>query len=480
MQFNREIQRVLGGFLVFLGVISLTAAYWAVTGPERLLSREDNPRLVEARASIQRGAIVDRDGTVLVETFRQDDATIRDYLYPSMFSALGYYSLRYGTGGIEADFDALLSGNALEQNLDTQIEQGLLHIPQQGLDVQVTLDLDVQQQIVEAMGGHRGAVVVLSVPDGGVLGMVSLPTYDPNMLDVEWDALTASPGNPFFNRVLQGAYQPGAAIYSLLATTAIIERHSLTVEYPDALMPVKVGDVRLECNQRPPGSNLTLTDAYVYGCPAPFSRLVEELGLETIDTTFDLFRIAQPFILSDAVRQFPNAEISPETTPTVEPLAFGLAEALGQGRMTVTPLHMAAVTAAFINAGNAPLPYTLYAIRLPGKAAWEQAQSTHPAVSITTLETSREVQALMRQSVQQGTARNAARAGLDIGGQAALAYTGKETLVWFVGYVRLDFRQGAVVAVVLEDSSDLDLAAAIGGVALEAAAAAQSSDDESS
>jgi peptidoglycan glycosyltransferase len=44
-----------------------------------------------------------------------------------------------------------------------------------------------------------------------VLALISLPTYDPNTLDAEWETLINAPGKPL-NRVVQGSYQPGSML----------------------------------------------------------------------------------------------------------------------------------------------------------------------------------------------------------------------------------------------------------------------------
>ena len=85
MQFTREINRLLIICLIAFGAVGLSAAYWAVIGPTTLLTRQENPRLVEAEASIQRGSIFDRSGTLLVGTQKQTSTTVtRKYAYPAM------------------------------------------------------------------------------------------------------------------------------------------------------------------------------------------------------------------------------------------------------------------------------------------------------------------------------------------------------------------------------------------------------------
>ncbi len=292
MQFTREINRLVFGLLALFAVVVMAAAYWAVIGPDTILKRGDNPRLVEAEASILRGAIVDRDGRTLAQTTQSADGLIdRSYLYPAMYSALGYYSLRYGAGGAENAYNSLLSGSAVRRDAATILTDSLLHRPQQGSDIQLTFDLDVQQQIADAMGGQQGAVVVLSVPDGAVLSMISLPTYDPNLLDQNWDTLVEAAGNPFFNRALQGRYQPGGALETPLMASALLIHRSVDETFDEATQPVALDNVQLGCAVRLPSITLTLRQAYAFACPHAFESLAQTLGVETIQASIDTFRL---------------------------------------------------------------------------------------------------------------------------------------------------------------------------------------------
>jgi penicillin-binding protein A len=462
MEFVREIERLLIGILMTLVVIGVMVAYWAAVGQETILQRDDNARRFEQRASIVRGEIVDRNGTTLVRSELVEGGRFpqRQYLHPAMNGALGYYSLRYGTGGVEAAFDAILSGDSLETSLETYISEGLLHRPRHGSDIRLTFDLDVQRTVVEVMESRRGAVVVLSVPEGEVLAMVSLPTYDPNTLDMDWETLITASGDPFFNRALQGSYQPGGAVQTILVTAALLSGVSLETEYDDADEPVTVADVQLECALQPLTGTLTLAEAYRFGCPAPFVQLAGEIGLQSAQTVLDLYHVGVPVTLLDV--------------PEIAALALSegtlqMDDALGQGALTISPLRMATIAASIINAGNAPQPHVLLETRHPGEEIWTPARQARQSLPVTTIEISRRIQFLMRETVSSGNARAASHDRVNIGGHAALAHSGDETLVWFVGFARMGDRMGAAVAVVLEDSDDLVAAAGIGRTALEAA-----------
>ncbi|TVR23083.1 MAG: hypothetical protein EA396_04805 [Anaerolineaceae bacterium] len=466
MQFTREIQRIVIMALIALGLVALTSTYWVLTG-ERVLNRDDNPRLVEATARIMRGGIYDRDGVLLVETNPSPTSgrAIRTYHHPAMHSVLGYYSMRYGEGGAEAAFNERLQGEREPSNLWRWFERYVMHQPQTGDDIRLTLDLAIQQAAHDALDGRRGALVVVSVPDGAIKALVSLPTFDPNELDARWGELTQDAGEPFFNRALQGAYQPGATMYSLLVLSALVNQFPAEIAFDSATRPIEVGDVRLTCTEQPPADILTIFDALTFGCPAPFADFAEQIGYDAIHNTLRLIRPDLPPTLSGFITE----SASPERVPSV----IGLKEALGQGDFRTTPLEMALVMASFINNGNAPAPVTLQAARPAYSDDWVTLRTVQPSLPITTPENARRIAALLRQNVVRGTAQEAFHADFDIGGQSALSYAGAGVHTWFVGFLREEARRGYAIALILEDTQDLALAATIGGEVLRAAATAR-------
>ncbi len=468
MNFTREINRLTTGLLILMGIVALAATYWAVVGPDTILLRQDNPRLVQAESQIHRGDIVDRNGTLLAtSTFNSDDSFTRQYLYPEMDSALGYASIRYGVGGAEAAFNNALRGDNGAKDFLTQLTNGLLHRTQKGSDVRLTFDLSIQQQAVKAMGNHTGSIVVLDIPSGQVLALVSLPTYDPNTLDANWVALSKAPGNPFFNRALQGAYQPGIALQTPLMASALLANYPLDTPIVQATQNIKVGDVTIQCVATPPSDTLTLQQAYTYGCPYPFAKMVQELGVETIQSGFNTFKLEHPPTLAGYV--------VPQSTPSTDSSRFLFGtknftdNALGQGTITVSPLEMAVIAGAIYNAGNAPMPYSLLQVRQPDTQTWVTDKTSYIPMPMLTANSARQMQVLMEAAVNTGAAESARQSGLTIGGHAALAYVGNTAQSWFIGFVSTGSNQGATIAVILEDTHDASLAAQIGGRVLAAA-----------
>jgi peptidoglycan glycosyltransferase len=215
---------------------------------------------------------------------------------------------------------------------------------------------------------------------------------------------------------------------------------------------------------------LSLREAYTFACPHPFETLAQDLGVETIRATIDTFRLDQEPTLNG----FVPAPVTTALTPTSEGTEVldqtTLTQlALGQGTMTVSPLNMAMMAAAIVNDGNTPQPYVIMNTRAQNTATWMPVQAVRPSIPLATSRTARQLQDLMRNAVANGAAQNAGRTDIDIGGHAALAYSGNGSLAWFVGFATFAGRKGAAVAIVLENSDDPGLAADIGGTALAAA-----------
>lgn len=208
---RRLVAILLAGFLL----VGLTAGYWQIVRAPELLSRADNPRLVIAEQRVQRGRILDRNGVVLAYSrVHEDGTTERVYTHPEMVHVTGFYNLRYGVSNIEAAYDDVLRGLSGRSAMQVLVD-GLLHRPQIGFDVMLTVDAELQAVADAALGDRRGAIIVLDPRTGDILALVSHPAYDPNHLDEAWEILRDAPDTPLLNRATQGLYPPGEELEGL-------------------------------------------------------------------------------------------------------------------------------------------------------------------------------------------------------------------------------------------------------------------------
>ncbi len=227
------------GFMIVAGGL----IFWQVALASFLIRRDDNPRPVVAEQGIRRGRLLTAAGVPVAETFINEQGVAeRRYPYAGLSSVTGYYNIRYGVGGTEAAFDPLLRGVAGKSAADQWLND-LLHRPQVGQDVTLTIDLPAQVAADVALGEEEGTVVVMEVESGAILVMSSHPTYDPNTLEVNWDILRRDQRAPLLNRATQGLFPVGdlarlVGLIGLRETGATLPADPLTAPLTDMLAPL--------------------------------------------------------------------------------------------------------------------------------------------------------------------------------------------------------------------------------------------------
>jgi cell division protein FtsW (lipid II flippase) len=200
--------------LLGLGLFSASVAdtWWAVGRGPDLLTRTDNPRRSIADRYVLRGSLLDRNNEPLDVTRGKRSEYKRVYLYPDLAPLTGYTHPTYGQAGLEASLDGYLRG--LDGNPSSLIwwNHLIYGTPPPGLDVRLSLDLELQRQADDLLGTLKGAIVVLNAQSGEILVMASHPAYDPNKLDATGALLAQDKAAPLINRAAQGMYPPGTEV----------------------------------------------------------------------------------------------------------------------------------------------------------------------------------------------------------------------------------------------------------------------------
>src|SRR5690606_21737083 len=134
--------------------------------------------------------------------------------------------------------------------------------PPPGLNVRLTIDLDLQVRADALLEEHTGAAVLLNAATGEVLAMASHPTFNANELDSDWQSLLQDPQAPLINRAIQGQYAPGAALGAPLLARLMAEK-SLP-PFPETL-DYRTSEQQLACAMRPESESWE--QALSGGCP---------------------------------------------------------------------------------------------------------------------------------------------------------------------------------------------------------------------
>jgi len=235
--------------LLGLGLVaaSLVNGWWAVWRGPDLLARTDNARRAISDRYVQRGGLLDRNSTPINLTQGESGSYIRLYQYPDLAPIAGYTNPIYGQAGLEASLDPYLRGLQGNPALRIWWDHLLYGQPPPGLDVRLTIDLDLQRKADALLGEHAGALVLLNAQSGEILVMASHPTYDPNKLDEEGDSLAQDPRAPLLDRAAQGLYPAGTAPTPFLFAAGLSENapHNDLIQLYDALGFYTTPELRL-------------------------------------------------------------------------------------------------------------------------------------------------------------------------------------------------------------------------------------------
>ena len=202
---QRRIRKVGGYHLLLFLLPILSVLYYGWLKSAELNTRPDNPHRIAPLN--QRGKILDRSGTPLVTVLEGERA------YPAgecTGSLVGYELRGRNQTGLEAALQGEISpplpAVTLTQALiqDREVSAGK-RSQLQGPDIRLTIDLKIQQQLFQALSPFPGAIA-LADPQGDIIAAVSSPSFDPNKVRENWQALRSDPKSPFIERVGSGFY----------------------------------------------------------------------------------------------------------------------------------------------------------------------------------------------------------------------------------------------------------------------------------
>src|SRR5204863_7221567 len=203
-----------------------------------------------------------------------------------------------GKSNIEKAMDEYLKGKPgvryMRRNAKGQID-GVLREepPQAGANVNLTIDARIQMIAEEALRSvGRGAAVVVDPNSGGILAMVSVPSFDPNTFipsikAKDWETLRKDEANPLINRAVS-AFPPGST-FKLVTTLAGLRRGLVKAHF-NCGGGVSYGDHFFHCWIGEKGGNhgtLGIMDAIKVSCTSICSQFGNAARIEAMHATAD-------------------------------------------------------------------------------------------------------------------------------------------------------------------------------------------------
>ncbi len=320
----------------------------------------------------------------------------------------------HAIGQVDPD-DKGVSG--LELGLDQKVRAGSTPVK---LSLDMRVQYALQHEVVEAARAvHTIAAggIVMNVRTREVLGLTSLPDYEPN-------SHTLGTGDSIRNRMTQDVYELGS-IFKIFAFSEAIEEHAVRLDETfEVGKPYKLSRYYIHDFEK---LGPTLTAAQVFAQSSNIGTAQIELRSGPLKQ--------QPFLAKMGLLNALKTEV-PEMAAPLYPRRWGNVEAatiaFGHG-ISVNPLAFVAAAASVVNGGTRVHPTFL------------KTNAVQHGDRVISEETSLTMRQLMRLVVTDGTGRMGAVPGYDIGGKTGTAekpingvYSRTKQITSFVGVFPID------------------------------------------
>ncbi len=266
---------------------------------------------------------------------------------------------KIGKQGLERRYEALLRGASGTRRVEVNaVGREIRELPPReesirGNDLHLTLDMSLQQYVMQELGEEAAGVVVMDIASGDVLAMASSPGYDPNeftrgISNANWQALLKDPRAPLLNKSVTGQYPPGSTIKMVVALAAL-EQGLIS---PDTTYYCngrhRLGDHTFHCWQNRGHGELNLLEAIAKSCDVYFYEIAEKLDIDLIADMASRFGLGATFDMGvDGEKEglLPTREWKRIFQQQSWQLGETLNVAIGQGAILATPLQLAVMTA---------------------------------------------------------------------------------------------------------------------------------------
>jgi penicillin-binding protein 2 len=308
-----------------------------------------------------------------------------------------------------------------------------------GKNLNLSLDIDLQVLGERLMHNKIGSIVAIDPKTGGILALVSGPTYNPNLLTGSYRArnfnkLFADTTKPLFNRAIQGTYAPGSSIKPLTALIALDEG----IITPDYGYPCNGAywscGRRIGCEHSDAGHAGNLRLAISHSCNSYFVNLYRmEVDARKWGSVNEGHQKWYEYMTSFGMGHRLGIDIPSENpgyaidTAGMNKRYHGqwnscteLYVGMGQGAVAVTPIQMANAMCIIANKGYYYLPHFVQQIENDSSRLLDKYKERHVVAHIKDTAYQSVIYG-MEDVVERGSGRNAQVEGEIICGKTGTA-----------------------------------------------------------
>ncbi len=479
---NTPLRRVSIAMMIMIVLLMVNDMYVQVIKADSYANNPLNRRTLLTEYSQQRGTITAADGTALAKSVATTDTYkyLRQYPAGPMYAPVtGYYSLSYGTYGMERIQNSVLNGSD-DRLFVRRLSDLITGRNPQGGNVQLTIDPKVQAAAYNGMiaAGYTGAAVAIQPSTGQILALVSNPSYDPNglashdsqtQLNTWTAAKPSSPTSPLLDQSVQAAYQPGSTFKLIVATAALnnnvdTENNDDLPNSPAITLPGTNTQLHNFDNETCPGGSgngmVSMKDAIAHSCNTAFATLAGKVGAPALAAQAQKFGFGTSMSIPLTVATSCLGPASGGNCMNILNGTPGLYQSgIGQLNVQETPLQNAMVAATIANGGVEMQPQLVKAILAPD---YSTVQGFTPQVlnqSVMSQQAASELTDMMEASEQNSGNANKLP-NITIASKTGTAEHGNDPkntqpYGWYVAFVP---GKDIAVAVVVTSGGSFDLA----------------------
>jgi penicillin-binding protein 2 len=273
-----------------------------------------------------------------------------------------------GKTGLEQHYEFELHGQTGFEQIEVDAGGRAVRVlsripPVAGNNLTLTVDSKLQAVAEQAFGERRGALIAIEPATGGILALVSMPGFDPNLfvdgIDTQnWNELNNSPDKPMVNRALNGAYPPGSTYKPFMALAAL----ELGKRTPNQAISdpgyFNFGGHRFRDDKEGGHGSVDMYKSIVHSCDTYYYQLATDLGIDAIAAFMAPLGFGSPTgidIEGESRGVLPSPEWKKKRFRKPEQQRWYAGETvsigIGQGYNTFTPIQLAQATATLANNG---------------------------------------------------------------------------------------------------------------------------------
>lgn len=282
-----------------------------------------------------------------------------------------------GKIGIEKYYEKELHGTTGFKHAETDVQGRVVRIlerspPIPGKNLYLNIDITLQKYAESLVAKERAAIVAIEPSSGGVLALVSTPTYDPNPfvngIDFKtYNELRDSPDLPLINRAIRGQYPPGSTIKAFVGLAGleygIRTQHSRT--WCRGWFSLKGQKHRYRDWKKSGHASVNFHQALEQSCDVYFYSLSHDLGIERLHkfmTRFNFGKRTGIDVAGEVSGLMPSKEWKLRALGKLWYPGETIIAGIGQGFMLATPLQLAVATATLSNRGQFKQPMVVFAM----------------------------------------------------------------------------------------------------------------------